>query len=199
MFKVTVCYSLETLVNFMLSYDADSVMRLQALEDKIITLEFTDLQLKFYWLFENQRVRVLATWSGDVDANIAGSLEAITRLGFSRAKVAKDLTVSGDMHVVEAFKTLFAKLDIDWEAQLAPIIGDAFAFKIGRTARVANKWLKQAANSLQANTKDYLEEEKNLLPSRWRFTDFIGDVRELNRDVDKLAVRIKRLPAQDAT
>lgn len=197
MLKVTVCSSLETLVNFILSRDADSITRLQALEDKIIALEFTDLQLKFYWLFEHQRVRVLASWSGDVDANIAGSLEAIARLGLSKAKVAKDLTVSGDMHVVEAFKVLFAKLDIDWEAQLAPIIGDAFAFKVGRTAREVGKWLQQATNSLQENTRDYLEEEKNLLPSRARFAAFVGDVRELNRNVDRLAARIQRLAAQD--
>ena len=197
MLKVTVCHSLETLVNFILSLDADRVKRLEALEDKIVALEFTDLQLKFYWLFEHQRVRVLATWSNNVDASIAGSLEAIIRLGLSKGKVAKGLTVSGDMYVVEAFKALFTKLDIDWEAQLAPITGDAFAFKVGRTAREAGKWLQQATNSLRANTKDYLQEEQNLLPSRWRFTDFVDNVRELNRDVDRLALRIQRLSAQD--
>ncbi len=193
MFETTVYYSIETLVNFILARDAESMGRLQVLEDNIIALELTDVRLRFYWLFENQHVRVLSNCDHAVDARIAGPLAAIARLGLSKAKVAKDLTVSGDMQVVEAFKTLFIKLDIDWEAQLERIVGDAFAFKIGQTARVTGKWLIQASTSLQSNMKDYLEEEKNLLPSRLRFIDFTAALRELNRDVDKLAARIKRL------
>jgi ubiquinone biosynthesis protein UbiJ len=186
---------LEKSVNFLLSKDPDSAERLLALEDKVIALDIklTDRSLIFYWLFEQQHVRLLSEWQGDIDAKIAGPLQAIAEMGLSKAKVAKDLTVSGDMHVVEAFKTLFAKLDIDWEAQLAPFTGDALAYKIGKTVKQTHQWLKQAQQSFRASSKDYLEEEINLLPSKLRMQDFSDDVRQLNRDVDRLAAKIKRL------
>ena len=141
MLKTSFCYSLEKMINFVLMRDATSVERLVALEDKIISLEFTDLHLKFYWLFENHHVRIFSTWRDEVDTNIAGPLEAIARLGLSKARIAKDLTVSGDMRVLEAFKELFVKLDINWQRQLAPLVGDVAAFKVTQTAQSLGNWL----------------------------------------------------------
>jgi len=193
MLKTTIFHGLEKIINLLLSRDMDSIARLAKLEDKLVVLEFTDLNLKFYWLFENHCVRILSTSRDAVDASIAGPLTAIARLGLSKAKVAKELTISGDMHVVEAFKELFAKLDIDWEAELATVTGDVIAFKIGKLVRVASRWAKQAADSMHENTKEYLAEESQLLPPRMLFADFVADVRQLSRDVDRLAARIKRL------
>ena len=197
MLKTTLCYSLEKMINFMLMRDATSIERLSVLEDKIILLEFTDLHLKFYWLFENQYVRILPSWRDEVDASIAGPLEAIARLGLSKAKIAKDLTVSGDMHVIEAFKELFAKLDINWQQQLAPLVGDAVAFKVTRTAQSVSGWLKNSLQSMRENTKEYLTEESECLPPRLLFTEFSQEVRQLSRAVDRLAVRIQRLQQRE--
>lgn len=193
MLKTFLFASIEKSVNFILSRDEDSHSRLAVLEDKTICIELNDLNLTFYWLFEHHRVRIVSEFQGDCDATISGPFQAIARMGLTQAKVAKDLTVSGDMHVVEAFKELFAQLDIDWEAQIAPYTGDAGAYKIGKTLRQTGNWLQQTAKHLRASTKEYVEEEANILPSKLRFTDFSKDVRELNRDVDRLSAKIKRL------
>lgn len=193
MLTSTLFYSLEKSINFLLSRDSDSKSRLVALEDKAICLKISDIDLTMYWLFEQHRIRVVSECADEIDATISGPIQAIARMGLSKAKVAKDLTVSGDMHVVEAFKELFAKLDIDWEAQLAAYTGDALAFKLGKTARQASHFLQKAAHSFGANTKEYLQEEANLLPSTLRLDDFANDVRQLNRDVERLSARIKRL------
>ena len=193
MLASTLCFGIEKSVNFMLARDADSQHRLAALENKIICIEISDLKLKLVWLFEHNHVRIVSEWRDELDATIAGPLQAIARMGLSKAKVAKDLTVSGDMHVVEAFKDLFAKLDIDWEAQLAPYTGDALAFKIGKTTRDAVNFFKNCTQSLQQNSKEFVEEEMNILPSKLRFEDFSNNVRQLHRDVDRLAARLQRL------
>lgn len=196
MLKPTLCYSLEKMINFVLMRDATSIERLAALEDKIILLEFTDLHLKFYWLFENQQVRILSNWRDQVDTNIAGPLEAIARLGLSKARIAKDLTVSGDMRVLEAFKELFAKLEINWQQQLAPLVGDMAAFKLTQTAQSLGSWFKSSMQSMQENTKEYLTEESEYLPPRLLFTDFTQEVRKLSRATERLAMRIQRLQAR---
>lgn len=193
MLKTTLCYSLEKMINLILARDRTSIERLTVLEDKVIVLEFADLKLKFYWLFENHYVRILSTWREEVDASIAGPLAAIVKLGLSKARIAKDLTVSGDMHLVEAFKDLFSKLDIDWQSQLAPLLGDAMAFKVTQSTQSVGSWLKNSMQSLHENTKEYLTEESGCLPPRLLFTHFTREVRQLNREVDRLAARIQHL------
>lgn len=193
MLKTTLFYAIEKSVNFLLAKDHQSQQRMVSLEDKAICLQFNDIDLTLYWLFEQHQVRIVSEINEEPDATISGPFQAIARMGLSKAKVAKDLTVSGDMHVVEAFKELFAKLDIDWEAQIAPYTGDALAFKIGKTLQNTTHFLQKAARSFRQNSKEYIEEEIQLLPSQLRFEDFTGDVRQLNRDVDRLAARIQRL------
>ena len=192
MFKTAVYYSLEKMINLVLSRDMDSRRRLARLEDKVVAIEITDLNLGFYWLFENYQVRLLSSWRTMVDASIASPLNAMMQLGLSKAKVAKGLTITGDMHVVEAFKELFAKLDIDWEAQLVPFTGEIIAFKTAQSVRAAGGWLTTAAVSMRENAKEYLEGESQLLPSRLRFEDFVSDIRQLNRDLDRLTARLKQ-------
>lgn len=193
MLKSTFCYGVEKAVNLVLAKDPQSQSRLVALEDKSISIEISDFSLTMYWIFEQQHIRVVTDWRNDVDASIKGPLEAIAKLGLSKAKVAKDLTISGDLHVVEAFKELFAKLDIDWQADLAVITGDAAAYKIGQTLKQAGQFFKQAGKSFANNSKEYIEHEAELLPSRFQFEDFSQDVRELNRDMDRIAAKINRL------
>jgi ubiquinone biosynthesis accessory factor UbiJ len=193
MLKTTAFMALEKMVNFAFSRDENSVQRLAVLEDKIICIEFTDISLKMFWLFENSRVRILTAWRDNLDVKIEGSVSAIAKIGLTKAKTAKDLTISGDMHVVEAFKELFAKLDIDWEAQVSPFVGDALAYKLGKTAKELRGWLKGTTKTLAQTSKEFAQEEVQCLPSRTVFEEFSQDVRALNRRVDKLAARIKRL------
>jgi ubiquinone biosynthesis protein UbiJ len=197
MLHTAVCATLEKTVNFMLTRDADSAERLQTLEGQVIHLSIQDPALNFYWLFENQHVRIMPSLRGEADATISGPLQSLINMGLSKAKVAKDLTISGDMHSVEAFKILFAQLDIDWVAQLAPYTGDALAFKLHDTARKAKHWLGKAAASFKDNSKEYLYYEAQLLPDKQQVKDFSDDVRELNRDVDRVAARLRRLEAQN--
>lgn len=193
MLTSTAFYSLEKAVNFILQRDADSPARLAELEGKLIAIAFTDLDLSMYWLFEHQRVRIVSECCEEPDAKIAGKLPAIAKLGLSQAKVAKDLTVSGDLSIIEKLKTLFASLDIDWEAQIAVLTGDAPAYAIGKTLRAATQFFKQAGKSVGRNTKDYLEHEAQILPSRRQFTDLSDDIRELNRKIERLSARVRRL------
>lgn len=193
MLKSLAFFTLEKGVNFVLARDEDSPSRLAKLEDKTVCIDFTDINLKMFWIFEQQRVRIVTELNTDADVTIAGTLQAISRMGLSKAKVAKDLTVSGDMHVVETFKQLFAELDIDLAEQLAPFVGDAAAFKLEKTAKQASHFVRHAAKSFAGSSKEYLEEEINVLLSKQRLADFSTEVRETSRGVDRLQARVKRL------
>jgi len=193
--KSAFLHSAEKALNFVISQDKQTEERLKTLEGKVIALELTEPSFSLYWLFELGQIRLFSTWSDgdDIDAIIAGPFSAFARLGLTQAKVAKDLVISGDLRIVETLKDLLSKLDIDWEDFLAQYTGDIAAYQIHKTTRSGVKLLKNAAKSLFENTKEYLQEDSGLLVSKKRFTDFSGQVREVNRAVERFEVKLKRL------
>ena len=67
------------------------------------------------------------------------------------------------------------------------------AHHLGQAARKAHHFFKYAISSLSRSTTEYLQEEANLLPTKLDITDFASEVRELDRDVERLAARLKKL------
>jgi len=193
MLKSTILYTLEQAINFVLARDPESNTRLQALAGKVILLASTEPTFDIYWLFEPNQILLRSEHRAPVTASIRGPLKELVQLGVSDKKIAKDLSVKGDLQVVEAFKELFVRLDIDWEEYLSQFTGDVVAYHVGNAARKTQDFLKNAFSSLSANTVEYLQEEAQVVPTRTEFREFAAEVRELDRDVERLAARIKRL------
>jgi len=193
--KSAFLHSVEKALNFLIAQDEQTEDRLKALEGKVIALELTEPSFSLYWLFELGQIRLFSTWhhEDEIDASISGPFSAFARLGLTQAKVAKDLVISGDLRAVEAFKDVLSKLDIDWEDFLAQYTGDIAAYQIHKTTRLGFSLLKNTAKSLFENTKEYLQEDGQLLVSKKRFADFSADVREVNRTVERFEVKLKRL------
>jgi ubiquinone biosynthesis protein UbiJ len=105
----------------------------------------------------------------------------------------KELTISGDLAAVEAFKKLFSQLDLNLEEQLAPIIGDAFAFKLGKTLQQAANLFKKTTLRMRDNSREFLQEETLIVPPAEMVEDFANDIQKLNRDIDRLTHRVKTL------
>lgn len=193
MLKSTILYTLEKAINFVLARDPESIARLRYLAGKTILLASTEPTFDIYWLFEPNQILLRSEYRETVTASIRGPLKELVQLGVSDKKIAKDLSVKGDLQVVEAFKELFVHLDIDWEEYLSQFTGDVVAYHVGNAARKTQDFLKNAFNSLSANTAEYLQEEIKVTPTKMEVTDFAQAVRELDRDVERLAARIKKL------
>jgi ubiquinone biosynthesis protein UbiJ len=101
--------------------------------------------------------------------------------------------IEGDTAVAQALSDALAALDVDWEEQLAQVLGDPVANQIGRALRSAQEWGDRTSHAVRANLKEYLEEESRLLPSRYELDEFLDQVDDLRDDVDRLAERIRRL------
>ena len=74
-----------------------------------------------------------------------------------------------------------------------PVVGDAAAHQIGEVARSVARWGAEVRSTMQANVREYLQEERRDLPSRYEVERLAGDIDTLRDDVDRLAVRIDRL------
>ena len=76
---------------------------------------------------------------------------------------------------------------------MSAVVGDAAAHQIGEAARNFARWGAEVGSTMQANVREYLQEERRDLPSRYEVERLAGDIDTLRDDVDRLAVRIDRL------
>jgi ubiquinone biosynthesis protein UbiJ len=90
-------------------------------------------------------------------------------------------------------RRLYLNLDLDWEEPLARLFGDPLGHELGRAARAAFAWHRQALKTFGLNTAEYLQEEARLLPVRDEVEAFLNGVDGVRADVDRLAARLQRL------
>ena len=104
--------------------------------------------------------------------------------------------VDGDSGFASAIAKVAANLRWDVEEDLSRIFGDIAAHRLAGAGRSAAAWPKQAATSLAESVAEYLTEEKHLLVTPLRASEFVRDVDELRGAVERLDKRIERLQRQ---
>lgn len=189
--------TLEQALDAYLARDPDAAARFASLEGRVLALELTGLDLVLFLSVESGRVRVRARFEGMPDAVLRGTPLALTRLALA-AEPARDLAaggvqLEGDTEVGDAFRRLFAEVEIDWEEELSRLIGDIPAHQVGNWTRALKAWGRRSLSSLRMDLTEYLQEESRALPTRIEVEHFLDQVDTLRSDVDRLEARIRRL------
>lgn len=145
------------------------------------------------------KIHLHSNSADSADATIRGSKKALIQLLTSEDPASAlhhpELDLDGDVHLVHAVHASLSKADTNWDDLLAPLLkpltGDtgmaAGAAVINRSAAL----IRDSAQSLQLNLKDFLQEESGLLPTR-------SEVMAANDHLDALRLRLDRLAARIA-
>lgn len=107
-----------------------------------------------------------------------------------------DVSVSGDLKLVEQLARVAKRANIDWEEPLSKLLGDSLSHEIGRGLRGFVSWARVASETLSADLGEYVREERRLSPTRLEVEDFSTDVDSIRDDVERLEVRIARLASR---
>ena len=187
---------IEEVGNRLLRLDPETLRRLGDLQGRVVCIEFRDLGRKIY-LHPSESGFRLATESEQLPAvTLRGTLATFGRLGLgaeTETLNAGELDIEGDAALGQRLQRIFRNLDLDWEEPLARLFGDPIGHEIGRAARAAFNWHRQAFKTFGLNTAEYLQEEARLLPVRYEVEMFLNGVDGARADVDRLAARIQRL------
>ncbi len=182
--------------NRLLRLDPETLRRLGDLQGRVMCIEFRDLARKIY-LHPSESGFRLATESDQTPAvTLRGTVATFARLGLgaeTETLNAGELDIEGDAALGQRLQRIFRNLDLDWEEPLARLFGDPIGHEIGRAARAAFNWHRQAFKTFGLNTAEYLQEEARLLPVRYEVEMFLNGVDGARADVDRLAARIQRL------
>jgi ubiquinone biosynthesis protein UbiJ len=195
-FPVLLATVAETVLNHALYLAPQSLEQMAALSGKRVRIEIQDLNLNFTLLPSAHNILVFSSYTGKVDACIQGQPFSLLRLLLQTdANLASmpEITVQGDLGVVQQLQQTLQHLDIDWEEQFSKVLGDLPAHGIGNLLRRGHKHLRQSIGSLQNNLEDYLQQETEHLPAATEVDHFLNATDHLRDDVARLEQRIQRL------
>jgi ubiquinone biosynthesis protein UbiJ len=104
-----------------------------------------------------------------------------------------DIDLTGDAATAQGFQTLLDHTKPDVEEELSRVIGDVAAHQLAEFARGVGNWARDARATMGDNIREYLQEERRDLPTRYEVEQFSQCVGELRDDVERIAARLKRL------
>ncbi len=184
-------------ISQLIRLDPGGLERLAALDGRtlLIDLETTGVRLQITFVPDGLRLQA-AGEDAQADACIRGKPADLLALARDPESGGGAVHFSGDLGLVRSVRTLFARLDVDWEEQVARVLGDIPAHQLGRLARDTLHWLRHSHQAVETSLAEYLTEESRTLPSATEVDIFLSAVDRLREDADRLQARIRRLERQ---
>lgn len=170
------------------------------LDGTVIAVRVTNTALAAWFIAHEEELELRTDYDGEPDVLISGSLLTLARMaGESGLGALRDgsLELTGDAHRAEQFQRMLAFAKPDFEEELANVVGDVAAHRVGEMFRGIGKWGRDARSTMGANIREYLQEESRDTPSRYEVERFTAQVGDLRDDVERLAARIERLRDKD--
>lgn len=187
----------EQALNRYIQLDPEGAAGFDALEGRIIAIELKGFGTRVTIIPSGRRLQLFGGYDAEPDCLIRGTPLGLARMGMAERKETQVITgeveIEGDTGLAQAFSRALAGLEVDWEEQLARVIGDPFAHQIGNRARAAARWGERTSESLTADLQEYLQEESRLLPTRYEVEAFLTQVDTLRDDVERAQARVERL------
>lgn len=191
LFKTTKAKVIEMALNEAIRLDEMQGRAFEPLEDSVITIVLTDIQIAFDFAFTAFGVSVSSEPSQSADSLIESTF--IDFLALPKQAGLPNAKLSGNEIKAEQFIHALATLEIDWEEHLSHYTGDLVAFKIGHGVRSILQ-AKQSAKQQAGDTfKEYLQFELQAVPTPSQVDYFNQQVSKAAKAVDSLAERIEAL------
>lgn len=167
---------------------------------KILKLRIIDLDLDV-WIVCGESQWCLATESQEAaDVELSGTLGSLVETARSLTQpnaplIFEGLDIRGSVGVLQTMQKTFQAMDLDWEDAVTQALGPMPASLLIKTLRAARtQWLTSRA-SLKRQTEEFLRTEQKTLVTGTVFGESESRVTALNRQIDRLDARIKRLEA----
>lgn len=178
MFKPLFTSTLETTINKYLALNADRQLLLAPIAGSTIAITFAGTTL--YLCPSHDSIQLLDKCNA-CDCTISGDLPAIAKFMLGKAS---QVSISGDDKIALQLQTLTSHLQIDFAKHLPG--GDDVFPKIKR-------FFQSSAASAKLNWVEFLQQETDILPSRFEVSIFSRQLRILTSDLESLANRLESL------
>ncbi len=187
----------ELVANRILELDCEAHGKLKAFENKVISAEITDLNLRYFVRIINGTLVITDHYQGDVSAQISGKSSAFVGAAInersSDAVFSGNLHFSGDVGLAQKFQAFIQSLQIDWQQPLSNIVGDELSYAIGQGFEKFGSFIKNAFEQTALDIPEYLQHEIKATPSSIELEYFYQSIDKARSQTERLEARIKRL------
>jgi ubiquinone biosynthesis accessory factor UbiJ len=190
------CASIESSINGLLKYDPALLSALAKFDGKRIRIQSDD------WLIlvvsiNNLGIQLSLRDEDECDTTIFGSISELISVALASDKADAlmngDVDISGSSALVLDLAKIVQQLDIDWEALISPMTGGIIAHQIGKGFRSFIKWGKDSGQTLATSSKEYLEDEIQLLVPQPLAEHFANQVSDLRLATDRAEARLEQI------
>jgi len=190
------CASIESSINGLLKYDPALLSALAKFDGKRIRIQSDD------WLIlvvsiNDQGLQLSLRDEDECDTTIFGSISELISVALASDKADAlmngDVDISGSSALVLDLAKIVQQLDIDWEALISPMTGGLVAHQIGKGFRSLIKWGKDSGQTLATSSKEYLEDEIQLLVPQPLAEHFASQVSDLRLATDRAEARLEQI------
>lgn len=194
---VIITAALESTLNRYIELDPDGKKKMSRLQGKVIAIDIQGLDMSITVMPTDDRIHVMSNYDGEVDVRLRGAPFSLLKMSLGQHSEEQlfsgDVEITGDTETGQLFNQILEQLDIDWEEHLSHITGDVIAHQVGRGIRSLLQWGRQVEDSLRKDTAEYLQEEKQLLVTRYEVESFNQTIDTLRNDAERLQARLQRL------
>lgn len=193
------------IINRYLLLDPEMAQTIAAFEGKVIAVDMLGIEKTLY-LFpqaekEKENIKVSDFYDGIPDTILRGTPVALFKMGMATdvapMMLKGEVEITGDVRLGREFKKTLAEMDIDWEENLAALVGDAPAHQLTQVAKSFVSWASKSKEALASNVSEYLQEESRDVVAGSELEEFYEDVDSMRDDVDRLQARVEALKKQN--
>ncbi len=193
------CASIESSVNALLKYDPALLKALAKFDGKRIRIQSDDWLILVVSIHQ-QGIHLSLHDDDACDTTIFGSISELIAIAIANDKADAlmngDVDISGSSALVLDLAKIMQQLDIDWEALISPMTGGLIAHQIGKGFRNFIKWGKDSGQTLATSSKEYLEDEVQLLVPKPLAEHFASQVSDLRLATDRAEARLEQIRQQ---
>lgn len=190
---------LESSVNHVIGLDPGGPEQLGRLDGRLLAVVLDGLGITLYLGFEYGAVNVDLDPVREPDTTVTGTPVALFSLagGDEWGLPGSGVTIQGDAGLARDLGEVFKRLEPDWEAPLAALLGDTFGHQVAAGLKRGAEGTRTAGFEAADQAGQWLRDESGLLATPVELRDFADAVDDLRDGVGRLAARLRRLEAAE--
>ena len=136
------------------------------------------------------------------DVELSGTLGSLVETARSLTQpnaplIFEGLDIRGSVGVLQTMQKTFQAMDLDWEDAVTKALGPIPAGMLIQTLRTARSQWATSRDSVKRQTREFLRSEQKALVTGDTFSETEARITSLNRQMDRMEVRMKRLEADN--
>ena len=169
---------------------------------KVLKLRVTDLDLDVWIICGDERWWLATESQETADVELSGTLGSLVETARSLTQpnaplIFEGLDIRGSVGVLQTMQKTFQAMDLDWEDAVTKALGPIPAGMLIQTLRTARSQWTTSRDSMKRQTREFLRSEQKALVIGDTFSETEARITSLNRQMDRMEVRMKRLEADN--